>query len=509
MPSLPLPSSPLLSPLPLPCTVLPCTKASDIPGMYSVQLVPSHRRELQTAMSTVAGLTSALANMAVGHIVLAPGTYNLTAQLSITRSVVLEAAVAGSVVLDALVRSSNVAGCSIIQNAQASSSNLRRVLNINPGSSGVVQLIGIRITGGCTTTCCPGGCQTEIFCSDSLGSVFPLRFPFRGSAEGRMVKGQGALLLLQLSGAVGQFCYDTCNYYIDHECDDDGGLGAEYANCFSTECCNCGPRHPLPAPADSLHPLPAGTGVVGLTFLLSIGIFLATTAGLIEWSMRLVNTQLWWRCKMQDASGIMRGLSQPGGGPWRFWSCVIRVGAVRAICRHRRRGYGGSTGGATVVMTITSTADDRMLTLFLILCSLVTATCQVTDSCACGGPCLSVCRCGNANSGSSCISCCGGGHFHHPHSPTHFHHPHSPTAGLCSNTCTLAFDNDCDDGGPGAEFSGSCSLGTDCWDCGTRSSSHSHHPHSHNPHSHYPQPPAPPPHSHCRTPTAPAPATIT
>ena len=97
-----------------------------------MQLVPSHRRELQTAVSTVAGLTSALANTSVAHIVLAPGTYNLIAELSISRSVVLVAAVAGSVVLD----------------AQASSSSPRRVLYINPGSIGVVQLIGLNITGG-------------------------------------------------------------------------------------------------------------------------------------------------------------------------------------------------------------------------------------------------------------------------------------------------------------------------------------------------------------------------
>ena len=83
-------------------------------------------------MSTVASLTSALANTAVARIVLAPGTYYLSAELSVTRSVVLEAAVAGSVVL----------------NGQASSSNQRRVLSINPGSSGVVQLIGLNITGG-------------------------------------------------------------------------------------------------------------------------------------------------------------------------------------------------------------------------------------------------------------------------------------------------------------------------------------------------------------------------
>ena len=102
--------------------------------MYFVQLVPSHRRELQTAVSTVAGLTNALANTAVAHIVLAPGTYNLIAELIITKSVVLEAAVAGSVVL----------------NAQANSLSPRRVLNINPGSLGVVQLIRLNITGGYT-----------------------------------------------------------------------------------------------------------------------------------------------------------------------------------------------------------------------------------------------------------------------------------------------------------------------------------------------------------------------
>ena len=105
---------------------------SIVDSVASAPLVPSHRRELQTAVSTVADLTSALANTAVGRIVLASGTYYLTAELSITRSVVLEAAVAGSVVL----------------HAQAISSSPRRVLNINPGSSGVVQVIGLNITGG-------------------------------------------------------------------------------------------------------------------------------------------------------------------------------------------------------------------------------------------------------------------------------------------------------------------------------------------------------------------------
>lgn len=38
---------------------------------------------------------------------------------------------------------------------------------------------------------------------------------------------------------------------------------------------------------------------------------------------------------------------------------------------------------------------------------------------------------------------------------------------LCSNTCSYAGDGDCDDGGPGSDFS-LCEYGTDCEDCGCR-----------------------------------------
>jgi len=109
----------------------------EVPRDQGLQLsVPGHRRELQTSVSTSAGLTSALANTTVGHIVLAPGTYAVGTTLSVTRSVIIEAAVSATVVLD----------------AQATSDSSRcytRVLDINPGSSGVVQLIGLNITGGC------------------------------------------------------------------------------------------------------------------------------------------------------------------------------------------------------------------------------------------------------------------------------------------------------------------------------------------------------------------------
>lgn len=41
------------------------------------------------------------------------------------------------------------------------------------------------------------------------------------------------------------------------------------------------------------------------------------------------------------------------------------------------------------------------------------------------------------------------------------------SGGGCTNTCSSADDGDCDDGGPGSEYS-VCALGTDCGDCGAR-----------------------------------------
>ncbi|MBO6940792.1 MAG: hypothetical protein JJ863_37805 [Deltaproteobacteria bacterium] len=42
----------------------------------------------------------------------------------------------------------------------------------------------------------------------------------------------------------------------------------------------------------------------------------------------------------------------------------------------------------------------------------------------------------------------------------------SPTT-LCTETCEYSNDGDCDDGGPGSDYS-LCDLGTDCIDCGPR-----------------------------------------
>ena len=80
-------------------------------------------------MSGVAGLTAALANPLLDHILLEAGTYPLISPLLIERSVVLEAAQPGTVVLDGL--------------------GVSRVLSIGLlGLSLAVELIGLNITRG-------------------------------------------------------------------------------------------------------------------------------------------------------------------------------------------------------------------------------------------------------------------------------------------------------------------------------------------------------------------------
>ena len=104
---------------------------------------------------------------------------------------------------------------------------------------------------------------------------------------------------------------------------------AEYPNCqYGTDRTDCGPHQPPPPPAASPPPLPAGSGFVGPTCLLWIGAFLAT-AGLVVRSMGLFGAQL-WSTMPEGMHGRMRGLSQPGGAPWRFRLCAFRVaGAPR------------------------------------------------------------------------------------------------------------------------------------------------------------------------------------
>jgi hypothetical protein len=71
--------------------------------------------------------------------------------------------------------------------------------------------------------------------------------------------------------------------------------------------------------------------------------------------------------------------------------------------------------------------------------------------------------------GTDCNDCGPrGGGYAPPPTPTPTPTP-TPGAGGpgCTNTCGTAFDNECDDGGPGSLYA-ICPLGTDCNDCGPR-----------------------------------------
>ena len=63
--------------------------------------------------------------------------------------------------------------------------------------------------------------------------------------------------------------------------------------------------------------------------------------------------------------------------------------------------------------------------------------------------------------GSDCTDC--GPRIMTPSPPP----PFPPGSAVCSDTCTFASNNNCNDGGSGAEFS-HCTYGTDCSDCGPR-----------------------------------------
>ena len=83
-------------------------------------------------VSNTANLIPALADPMADTIVVTAGNYVLSEELSVLRSVNIEAAVPGTVTLD----------------AQATISSQRRVIHINPGASGFVRLLGLSITGG-------------------------------------------------------------------------------------------------------------------------------------------------------------------------------------------------------------------------------------------------------------------------------------------------------------------------------------------------------------------------
>ena len=116
----------LLMPLP------PPKAGEDMASQVALHSAGRRLTAIEQTVSNVTGLIDALANATVDYIRLEPGTYTLTEELEITRSVKIEAD-PGTVVLDA--------------NASESYTSRRRVLKIDAAGD-TIELIGLNITGG-------------------------------------------------------------------------------------------------------------------------------------------------------------------------------------------------------------------------------------------------------------------------------------------------------------------------------------------------------------------------
>ena len=115
----------------LPMPLAPPKAGADMASQVALHAAGRRLTAIEQTVSNVASLKDALANETVDHIRLEPGTYTLSEQLEITRSVKIEAD-PGTVVLD----------------ANASASSKRRVLYIDAATTDTIELIGLNITGG-------------------------------------------------------------------------------------------------------------------------------------------------------------------------------------------------------------------------------------------------------------------------------------------------------------------------------------------------------------------------
>jgi hypothetical protein len=205
-------------------------------------------------------------------------------------------------------------------------------------------------------------------------------------------------------------CSETCNFASDVDCDD-GGPGADFNACtYGTDCTDCGPRVPL-APPSSVAPPSSAT--------------LCT-----------------------ETCNFASDVDCDDGGPGSdFNACTY--GTDCTDCGPRVPRSPPPPAVASPPQATGTLCND--------LC--VGFPTYASDGfCDDGGPGAEFPDC---QYGTDCTDC--GPRV--PLAPPPSVAP--PSTPLCTETCVWASDADCDDGGPGAEFT-SCALGTDCTDCGPR-----------------------------------------
>jgi len=289
----------------------------------------------------------------------------------------------------------------------------------------------------------------------------------------------------------GEACGNTCRFASDNDCDD-GGPGAEFSTCpFGTDCVDCGPRTGVSTAHTVYFSMGTNTGLCdGSSTCLCRNALMPTTPPPSTPPMSPITqgapwavTQGYDHCSPHTGSGIgsqfngQSCITDGNGNYQNSASCVISVFADVVV---------------TAAYFSTENNFDHLNVDGVDYSGLIgPANVQVT-----AGASITWTSDYSLHSGGWIICADPVGPPRPPSPPSHplplVPPPNSPS--ICTNTCRHASDNDCDDGGAGAEYS-SCTICTDCDDCGHRDmATCALPPHSPPPAPRPPSPPlAPPP----------------
>ena len=279
-------------------------------------------------------------------------------------------------------------------------------------------------------------------------------------------------------------CSETCNYSSDNDCDD-GGDGAEFSSCtVGSDCLDCGPR---PAPSTPSYQAFAVTGrpdsgeqdvTSGTMYLTSsdlelmhdgssqqvVGIIFPAVLLTSADAATLTGTHLVFdvdEVRAQSAGDVtVRIFGELSASPAAYSSTLFDI-----TSRTRTT--------ATVTWAIPPSTTVHELLVSPDISSIVSEIIGLSA----WAPGASVAIMFEHVSGNgirwiesarenTLAAARHGGFGMTPALEVYNPSPPSP-AGLCGENCNYSSDNDCDDGGAGAEFT-ACSLGSDCQDCGSR-----------------------------------------
>jgi len=269
----------------------------------------------------------------------------------------------------------------------------------------------------------------------------------------------------QVSTTVGNgVCINTCNYVSDNDCDD-GGHGSEYGICdICTDCVDCGPRDA--ATCASSPPAPTQSGFTCLEFCNYSSDNDCDDGGYgSEYAVCAICTDCDDCGPRPSYACTASPPPLPSGSPGCYNSCWHSsdndcddggAGSEYGLCDrcHDCDDCGPRPASQCVSAGYPPAPPTNLPPVCIDNCNYASdndcddgghgseyAVCDICSDCAdCGPRPASICS-GSGGGG-------GGG-------------------GGCTNTCNYASDNDCDDSGPGSEYS-MCALGTDCVDCGPR-----------------------------------------